>query len=164
LSGGVAYRYKSIEGRLAAFSMNNLNRGLDNNIPVGFKDGSSAEVRWHYKEGDYFTVSQQYISVGYLFSNTLVDTAANPYKPGFFIKANGLYAIPQLDKLFLFGSVTLITTKGADFRELDAAVGAGYKIWKKTEIRAFYERDFGLGDDLPARDRVVIGLRQIFGQ
>lgn len=164
LSGGLAYRFNSIEGRARAFSSNNLNRGLDYNIPVGFKDGVTLEGRWCYGEGsEAHDSSQQYIAIGYSFSNAINDTAGESYKPGFFAKATGLYNIPILPKVFVFGSMMLVASRGSHLKELQTAAGAGYRIGEKLELRASYERDFGLGDELPDRDRFVIALHQVFG-
>ncbi len=95
LTMGPAWNYYgNWEGRLFAYSFNNLNRGQDPIDPFGFLDGFGIENRY-YLSPEYARLGQTgfdvaratFVGLGYYLSKNLIDNDGHPFTPGALLRA-----------------------------------------------------------------------------
>jgi hypothetical protein len=99
LTLGPAWNYYGFwEGRLFAYSYNNLNRGEDLIQPYGFNDGFGIENRRYLSE-EYARLGQTgfdiaratFVSFGWYFTKIMVDNQGQVFNPGPFLRTYLIY-------------------------------------------------------------------------
>lgn len=162
LSGGLAYRvpkYRS-ELRLMPYSFNNLNRGVSANRPFGYKDGFRFEGLYFFPNKGRAFDMPIYVGVGYYLTRELADTSGAGYTPAFFFEGHVEKGLGH--SLYAEGDAVFLTERPADAKELKTRVGLNYLTSETVTVGIAYERDFGLGSDLPDRERVSLNLTKSF--
>lgn len=147
---------KNFELRLWAISLNNLNRGKDQNKPSGFKDGIAGETRYYYNGGKIWG----YIAGGYYFTKELVEPNGEAYKPGVFVGSKLNYDILTVPKkLYAFMNLTVINLNGR------FEGGLAYRPLKKlpdTEMRISGSRYISIKERSPGQSALLFEIRHYF--
>jgi hypothetical protein len=116
--GGPAWNYAGPwEARITAYSLNNLNRGLDLVRPVGHLDGFAFENRY-YLSPEYallghagFDVTRaSFLSVGYYPTKDMVGNDGVPFEPGLTLRAYLTQDIGDWPA-YVFGDATFLTER-----------------------------------------------------
>ena len=118
LTPGIAWNYWGpLEGRVFAYSFNNLNRGDSAVSPAGFNDGVGIENRFYinsvYKNlgtADFDQPRASFLSVGYYPTKDMVDATGNSFKPGLSLRAYLTYDLWG-PKCYWYGDTTFLTSK-----------------------------------------------------
>lgn len=115
---GTAWNYYGRwEGRVFAYSFNNLNRGYSDVRPSGFNDGLGLENRYYLgRTYDYLGTSEfdaaraTFLSLGYYPTKSMVDGSGNEFKPSLFARAYVNVNIWK-DRIYFFTDVQFITSR-----------------------------------------------------
>jgi hypothetical protein len=118
--GGAWNYYGNWEGRVFAYSYNNLNRGSSQVAPSGFNDGVGVENRYYLGStyADLGTAAfdkarATFLSLGFYPTKSMVDPNGEQFSPGMFARA---YLTLDLfgfgERCYLFTDDQLITTRG----------------------------------------------------
>jgi hypothetical protein len=118
LNAGMAWNYWGPwEGRVFAYSFNNLNRGASQTVPTGFNDGVGLENRYYLSKtyadlgtSAYDVARASFLSLGYYPTKSMVDNQGNQFSPGPFARA---YLTLDLwcDWCYLYSDLQLIADK-----------------------------------------------------
>jgi hypothetical protein len=171
LNGGAAWNYAgSWEGRLFAYSFNNLNRGNSQIGPSGFNDGVGLENRYYLGEtyshlgtAAFDEARATFLSVGYYPTKSMVDGSGNQFKPGPFARA---YLTCDLgsEQYYLYGDVQFIASRSFQptLLNLDAGVAARpFTSIPRLEFRIGTQDMFDLqGGDM--ENSVYLAIRYVF--
>ena len=109
LTPGIAWNYWGpLEGRVFAYSYNNLNRGDSAVSPAGFNDGVGIENRLYlnsvYKDlgtADYDQPRASFLSLAYYPTKDMVDASGNSFKPGLSLRAYLAYDLSGTEVLLV---------------------------------------------------------------
>lgn len=145
-----------LEIRLWGYSLANLNRGRDKNVPSGFKDGYAAEARYYFEIKEFVG----YVTGGYYFTKGLVDPSGDYYRPGVFAGVNLIR--PIVRGVSVFGEALVLTEKFTKFREVDSKIGIEFSPFRKYSHPRFsivYEIDQGRDANL---ERLLIQAKVYF--
>jgi hypothetical protein len=116
---GAAWNYSgSLEARVFAYSLNNLNRGKSLGSPSGFNDGIGLENRYYF-DPTYADLGTEafdqaratFLSLGGYPTKDLVDGDGLVFKPGLFARAYLTYDLWQERCCYLYLDTQLITRR-----------------------------------------------------
>ncbi len=115
---GAAWNYTgSWEGRVFAYSFNNLNRGNSLISPAGFNDGVGLENRYyigetyaHLGDSEFDQARATFVSAGYYPSKSMEDGTGKQFKPGGFLRS---YLIQDLwgPEYYAYADCKFITSR-----------------------------------------------------
>jgi hypothetical protein len=143
-NAGIAWNYfGSLELRVSAYALNNLNRGVSLSSPAGFKDGVLIENRYYFGSADKYDVSRlSFVSLGYYPTKSLVGGNGEDFHPGMFARAYVTYDIPFLNS-YLYGDVKYTAERAVKPRLLELDAG-----WALRPFAQFRNLEFRVGSDL----------------
>jgi hypothetical protein len=89
LLGGIAWNYWNyFEARVYAYSLNNLNRGMELDKPYGYDDGVVVENRYYIPKSNLYDLPRlNFLSIGYYASKNLTGADGQYFVPGLFLRA-----------------------------------------------------------------------------
>jgi hypothetical protein len=156
--GGAFATGENTEARFWAYSESNINRGIDQNKPSGYKDGFVGSLRYYFADE---VVTRGYVGAGYYFTKELVDTSGQPYTPSFFTELN--YTRPMGSGIHAYGQVILLGGRSEGIKEIDTQLGFTYKLngSKKSTASLFFENDIGQEGN-PERRRLQLEFSRSF--
>jgi hypothetical protein len=148
LNVGLAWNfYESFEGRVFAYSFNNLNRGFVLDRPYGFIDGAGVEVRWYFPSTNFDQGLFRFLSIGYLPTKELMGQDGEAFKPSLFLSAHLAYDfIPE--RFYVYTDTDLYFERPAEARLLLVDPGIACRPFESCpclEFRAGCENVIDLG-------------------
>lgn len=145
-NAGIAWNYLgSLELRLSAYALNNLNRGVSLSSPAGFKDGALIENRFYFGTADKYDVGRlSFLSLGYYPTKSLVGGNGEDFHPGMFARAYVTYDLPFLNS-YLYGDAKYTAERAVKPRLLEFDAG-----WALRPFERFKNVEFRLGSDVTA--------------
>jgi hypothetical protein len=135
---GTAWNYwGALEGRIFAYSFNNLNRGSSLVSPSGYADGIGIENRYYLSRtyndlgtDAYDPARATFVSLGYFPSKDLVDGRGVHFKPGAFARAYLIWPFLQ-EKWYLYLDAEIITERSFSAKLLNLDSGAAVRPWAR---------------------------------
>ena len=138
-NAGVAWNYLgSLEVRVSAYALNNLNRGLSLASPVGFKDGVLIENRFYFGTADKYDVGRlNFVSLGYYPTKSMVGGNGEDFHPGLFARAYVTYDLPFLNS-YLYADAKYTAERAVKPRLVEVDTGLAlrpFDQFKNLELR-----------------------------
>ncbi|MFO0880487.1 MAG: hypothetical protein U0840_24340 [Gemmataceae bacterium] len=155
LDVGLAWNfYTAFEGRIFAYSDNNLNRGFSLARPYGYNDGFGVECRYYLPTTDFDRGLYRYLSLGYLPTKELIGQDGKLFKPSLFAAGHvaydfiplKLYAYTDFEFMMerYFDPRLLIIDPGIAWRPFDHAPNLEFRVGTEStiDLKASYTRSF----------------------
>lgn len=158
-NAGIAWNYLgSLELRLSAYALNNLNRGVSLASPAGFKDGLLIENRFYFGSADKYDVGRlSFVSVGYYPTKSMVGGNGEDFHPGLFARAYVTYDLPFMTS-YLYGDVKFTAERVVTPRLLEIDTG-----WAVRPFAQFRNLELRIGSDLTADLQDNVTRELIYG-
>jgi hypothetical protein len=165
---GIAWGYlDGLEFRAAAYAFSNLDRGLNQDKPFGFKDGFQVENRYYFGSADIYDLGRlSFVGLGYMPTKALVGGNGRSFRPGLFAHAYLTQDLPiPWFPSYAYADLRLNAEGPATPRLLESDLGVAVRPFSELpnlELRVGYDRT----DDVrahAARDLVYGSVRWAFG-
>ena len=157
---GAAWNYfDSLELRVSAYSLNNLNRGTSPALPDGYKDGLAIENRYYFGPSDIYDVGRlSFVGLGYYPTKALVGNDGQSFRPGLFAHGYVTQDLPTPFRSYLYGGAQLTAEDAATPRLVDLDLGIAFR-----PIADRQSLEFRLGDSLTDDVRAHITRNLVYG-
>jgi hypothetical protein len=140
ITGGLAWNYWGpFEFRAWSFAYNNLNRGIDLNLPYGYNDGVAIENRLYlYRPGvDIYDVGRvSFVSIGYMPSKSITGLDGQVFNPGLYLHGYLTRDLPGI-RSYLYADGQYIGEAGLKARLLLGDVGLAVRPFPNLQNLEF---------------------------
>jgi hypothetical protein len=130
---GAAWNYvNNLELRVAAYGLNNLNRGVSLSSPSGFQDGVLIENRFYFNAVDKYDIGKlNFVSVGYFPTKSLVGGNGESFKPSFWARGYFTYDVPFWNS-YLYADAQLTAERAISPRLLELDFGLAMRPFERV--------------------------------
>jgi len=156
---GLAWNYFStLELRVEAYALNNLNRGTSLSSPYGFQDGVGLENRFYFGGANPYDLGKLcFVSLGYYPSKSLVAGDGTSFKPGFFGQLYVTYDLPTIRSYLYFdGQFTCEQVVNPRLLEFNGGLAV-------RPFESFQNLEFRLGYDIIGDVKADTGRGLLYG-